>query len=54
VALGVWLPFSPLAPMLGFTGLSPLYFAILILLVIAYFGITQWVKWWFVKRYNWE
>ncbi|MBI5421843.1 magnesium-translocating P-type ATPase [Candidatus Peregrinibacteria bacterium] len=54
VAFGAWLPFSPLAPMLGFTGLPPLYWAVLILFVVVYFGITQWVKWWFVRRYQWE
>jgi len=54
VAFGAWLPFSPLAPMLGFTALPPLYWLILFLLVVIYFGATQWVKHWFVRRYQWE
>jgi P-type Mg2+ transporter len=54
VALGIWLPFSPFAGALGFVPLPPLYWLILALFLVSYFVITQWVKHWFVRRYQWE
>jgi Mg2+-importing ATPase len=54
VALGIWLPFSPFAASLGFVPLPMLYWLILVLFLISYFVITQMVKRWFVRRYQWE
>ena len=54
VALGMLLPFSPLAPMLGFVPLPPLYFLILGGMIVTYAIITQLVKTWFNRRYGWE
>jgi P-type Mg2+ transporter len=54
VALGVWLPFSPFAASLGFVPLPALYWLILVLFLVSYFAMTQWVKRWFVRRYQWE
>ncbi len=44
MALGVWLPHSPLAPALGFTNLPPLYWPILMLTLLGYVSLTQLIK----------
>lgn len=54
VAVGIYLPYSPIASILGFVALPPLYFAILAVLIIAYFFLTQAVKAWFNKKFGWE
>ncbi|MFA5022492.1 MAG: magnesium-translocating P-type ATPase [Patescibacteria group bacterium] len=54
VSFGMYLPFSPLAPMLGFVALPPLYFLILAGMIATYYILTQLVKKWFSKRYGWE
>jgi Mg2+-importing ATPase len=50
-AAGALLPFTPLAPWLGFTPLPPLFFAFLLAMVVAYLGLTEVVKRWFYRRY---
>ena len=54
VAFGSWLPYSPFALMLGFKPLPWAYWPIIGLFLVAYFAVTQMVKRWFAKRYNWE
>jgi Mg2+-importing ATPase len=54
VAIGAWLPFSPLADALGFVPLPPMYWLYLLGFLIIYFTLTQLVKSWFIKRYGWE
>ena len=44
MALGMWLPYSPLAPSLGFTQLPSLYLPVLLVTLIAYVGLTQTIK----------
>ncbi|HYL30504.1 MAG TPA: magnesium-translocating P-type ATPase [Gemmatimonadales bacterium] len=44
VAVGVWLPMSPLAKALGFVALPPLYWPILALTLLSYIALTQLVK----------
>jgi Mg2+-importing ATPase len=44
IAIGVWLPVSPLGPTLGFVRLPTLYWPILLATVIAYMGLAQMVK----------
>jgi Mg2+-importing ATPase len=44
MALGVWLPTSPLGPALGFVALPPLYWPLLALTLLCYLGLTQGVK----------
>jgi len=44
MAIGLWLPFSPLAPALGMVALPPPYFAILAATLLCYMGLTQIVK----------
>ena len=48
---GAVLPFTPLAPWLGFTPLPALFFAILVLMVVTYLGLVEIVKRWFYRRY---
>jgi Mg2+-importing ATPase len=51
MALGVWLPYSPLSPALGLTGLPPLYWPILLLTLLSYMGLTQIIKVWLLRRH---
>ncbi|HEX4574790.1 MAG TPA: magnesium-translocating P-type ATPase [Gemmatimonadales bacterium] len=44
MAVGVWLPSSPLAPALGLVALPPLYWPILVLTLLCYLVLTQVVK----------
>ena len=50
-ATGALLPFTPLAPWLGFTPLPPLFFAFLLVMVVAYLALMEVVKRWFYRRY---
>jgi len=47
---GVWLPSSPLAPALGLTHLSHLYWPLLAVTLLAYVALTQVVKTWLHHR----
>ena len=49
--MGLLLPFTPLAPWLGFTALPPLFFGFLVVMIAAYLGIVEIVKCWFYRRY---
>jgi Mg2+-importing ATPase len=53
-AIGIYLPFSPLAGALGFVGLPGLYFAVLTAIVITYMLMVQLVKSWFVRKYGFD
>jgi Mg2+-importing ATPase len=44
MALGIWLPYSPLASALGFTHLPGMYWPILMLTLLGYMGVTQIIK----------
>ena len=44
MALGAWLPFSPIGPAFGFTPLPPLYWPILAATLLGYVLLTQGVK----------
>jgi P-type Mg2+ transporter len=44
MAVGVWLPVSPLAPALGLVALPPLYWPLLALTLLCYLLLTQLVK----------
>jgi Mg2+-importing ATPase len=50
-AVGALLPFTPLAPWLGFTPLPPLFFGFLLGMVVAYLVLMEVVKRWFYRRY---
>src|SRR5664280_1559060 len=50
MAVGAWLPFSPLAPTLGFVPLPPLYWLLLLVTLLCYVGLTQLIKVWLVRK----
>ena len=52
MAFGAWLPYSPVAPALGFERLPGLYWPILGVTLLAYMSLTQGIKVWLLKR-NW-
>jgi len=52
VAVGAWLPYSPLAGALGFVPLPPLYWLLLLSMLVCYVLLTQVVKTWFIRRYG--
>ncbi|MFE3760346.1 magnesium-translocating P-type ATPase [Streptomyces sp. NPDC059104] len=52
VLTGLWLPFSPLAPSLGFVALPASYFPWLIVVLLAYCTLTQLVKTWYIRTFK--
>ena len=52
MALGVWLPYSPLASSLGLTRLPGNYWPILLLTLLCYMSLTQGIKVWLLRK-NW-
>lgn len=52
MAFGVWLPFSPFASSLGLVALPPLYWPILVVTLLSYVVLTQFVKTLLLKK-NW-
>ena len=50
--IGMYIPFSPLAPMIGLQPLPGAYFVWLVGILFAYAALTQWVKVWFIRRYG--
>ena len=51
-AVGAYLPFSPLASMLGFVPLPLLYWPLLAGMMLLYVVLTQVVKTWFYRKYG--
>jgi P-type Mg2+ transporter len=52
MAAGLWLPFSPLAKVLGFTPLPASFFLWLAAFLVAYGILTHLVKTWFSRRFG--
>lgn len=50
MAVAAWLPYSPVAPALGFTALPPLYWPILLATLLCYVVLTQIVKMWLIRK----
>jgi P-type Mg2+ transporter len=50
ICIGMWLPYSPLAAVLGFTHLPPLYWPILFVTLLCYVFLTQIVKMWLMRK----
>jgi len=50
--IGLYIPFSPLAHVIGLQSLPGFYFVWLIGILFAYAVVTQWVKVWFIRRYG--
>lgn len=51
MALGVWLPYSPMSAALGFTHLPPMYWPILLLTLVGYMSLTQFIKIWLLRKH---
>jgi len=51
MALGAWLPYSPLASALGLAQLPGLYWPILLLTLLCYVVLTQIMKMWLFKKH---
>ena len=50
MAIGAYLPYSPLAATLGFVPLPGLYWPLLVVTLVCYVALTQTVKAWLLKR----
>jgi len=50
MAIGAYLPYSPVAAPLGFVPLPPLYWLILLATLLCYVGLTQVIKTWLVRK----
>jgi len=50
MALGAWLPYSPVAASLGLVALPRLYWPILLATLFAYSCLTQGVKVWLLQK----
>jgi len=50
MGIGAYLPYSPLAAPLGFVPLPPLYWALLLLTLLCYVGLTQFIKTWLIRK----
>jgi Mg2+-importing ATPase len=51
VGAGALLPYSPLAALLGFTPLPPLFAAFLVATILAYLALVEALKRWFYRRF---
>ena len=54
IALGLWVPFSPLAKPFGFVVPPPAYFLVLVGIVTLYLVSVQVGKTWFVRQYGYD
>jgi Mg2+-importing ATPase len=54
VAIGMIIPFSPLAGPFGFVVPPLLYFGMLFIIVLAYLLLVQLIKSWFVKKFGFD
>jgi Mg2+-importing ATPase len=50
MALGAWLPYSPIASYLGLVHLPSMYWPILMVTLLSYMGLTQTIKFWLLRR----
>jgi Mg2+-importing ATPase len=50
MAIGAYLPSSPLGPFLGLVPLPPLFWVLLLVTLVCYVGLTQLVKVWLLKK----
>jgi len=54
MAIGIFLPMGPLAHYFKLQALPPLYFVFLPMILLAYMGLTQAMKGFYVRRYGWQ
>jgi magnesium-transporting ATPase (P-type) len=50
MAVGAWLPYSPLATTLGFVPLPLTYWVFLVVTLLCYVGLTQIIKMWLIRK----
>jgi Mg2+-importing ATPase len=50
MAVGAYLPYSPLASSLGFVPLPPLFWLLLLVTLLCYVGLTQVIKMWLIRK----
>ena len=50
MCVGIWLPYSPLGPALGFVPLPALYWPVIAVTLVAYVVLTQTVKTWLFRK----
>ena len=54
MAIGIILPMSPLASYFKLQALPLSYFPCLLVILLAYGGLIQWMKGWYDRRYGWQ
>ena len=54
MAVGIFLPMGPLAHYFKLQALPPLYFVLLPFILLAYMGLTQAMKSFYIRRYGWQ
>ncbi|ULR87568.1 magnesium-translocating P-type ATPase [Comamonas sp. B21-038] len=54
VAIGIYLPMGALAPYFKLVPLPGMYFVFLVAVLLAYMGLTQVMKKWYIRRYGWQ
>jgi Mg2+-importing ATPase len=54
VTIALFIPFTPLGRYFGFVQPPPGYFLALLIIIIAYLFMVQFVKSWFIKKYGYE
>jgi Mg2+-importing ATPase len=54
VSLGIFLPMSPVAHLLGMQALPPMYFVFLLIVIVSYMILTQSLKGFYSKRFGWQ
>ena len=50
MAIGIWLPFSPVASALDFVPVPGLYWPIVVAILLSYIVLTQLVKMWLIRK----
>ena len=53
-AIGVWLPYSPLAAPLGFVQLPLAFWGYIAVFLLAYLTLTQVIKQAFIRKFGWD
>ena len=54
MAIGIFLPMGPLAGYFKLEALPPLYFVFLPMILLAYMGLTQAVKGFYIRKFGWQ
>lgn len=54
MAVGIFLPMGPLAGYFKLEALPPLYFVFLPMILLAYMGLTQAVKGFYIRKFGWQ